>query len=51
MLNVSSKTFTLDVPPKIINGKVFVPLRFISESLGAKVSWDDSKKIAEITTI
>ncbi len=30
----------LDVPPKIINGATYVPLRFIGESLGATVIWD-----------
>ncbi len=29
----------LDVPPKIINGRTMVPLRFIGESLGFNVSW------------
>lgn len=31
----------LDVPAKILNGRTLVPLRFISESLGAKVEWND----------
>lgn len=30
----------LDVPPKIINGKLMLPLRFLGESLGYKVDWD-----------
>ena len=39
----------LDVPAKIINGRTMVPLRFISESLGCQVNWDDSNNIARIS--
>ncbi len=31
---------TLDVPAQIINDHTVVPLRFVSEALGAQVSWD-----------
>ena len=31
---------TLDVAPVIINGRTFVPIRFIMETFGAKVDWD-----------
>lgn len=30
----------LDVPARIIKGRTFVPLRFISEALGGEVNWD-----------
>lgn len=30
----------LEVPPTIVDGRTMVPIRFISESLGAHVSWD-----------
>lgn len=30
----------LDTPPVIDNGNVFVPIRFIGEVLGMRVSWD-----------
>lgn len=30
----------LDVPPKIIQGRTMVPLRFVSEAMGADVKWD-----------
>jgi len=46
---VNSKEVTLDVPPIIVNGRTFVPLRFIAESFGAEVLWDgDLKKITII---
>ncbi len=37
--NVDGRVVTLDVPPTIMNGSTMVPLRFISESLGATVDW------------
>ncbi len=43
---VNGKTMTLVVAPEIVNGRTFVPLRFISEAFGAKVEW-----IAETQTI
>ena len=33
------KVFCLDVPPQFINGRLCVPLRFLCESLGARVSY------------
>lgn len=36
---VNGEIKTLDVPPKIINDKVMIPMRFISEQLGFKVVW------------
>ncbi|RYG24277.1 copper amine oxidase N-terminal domain-containing protein [bacterium] len=39
----------LDYPPRIVNGRVMVPLRFVSETLGAKVSWDGDAKVASVT--
>lgn len=44
--NVATK---LDVAPKILSGRTLVPIRFISESVGAKVDWDGSKKLVTIT--
>lgn len=33
----------LDVCAKVINGRILVPLRFVSEALGARVEWDGQK--------
>jgi hypothetical protein len=33
----------------LINGVTYVPLRFVSENLGATVSWDSGSNIAKIT--
>lgn len=39
-------TIELEVPPQLMAGKTMVPLRFVSEALGAEVSWDgDSRTI------
>ncbi|MBI3927670.1 MAG: copper amine oxidase N-terminal domain-containing protein [Armatimonadetes bacterium] len=40
--------FMLDVPPKVIAGRVLVPLRFVSEALGADVRWDPATRVASI---
>ena len=44
MARVNSEEKTLDVPAKIVNGRTLVPVRFISESLDAKVTWDNETK-------
>jgi hypothetical protein len=39
----------LDVPPRIIDGRTMVPLRFIGEALGAEVIWNgDARQVAYI---
>ncbi|MBE7053620.1 MAG: hypothetical protein E7391_05020 [Ruminococcaceae bacterium] len=47
---VNGKDVTLDVPAQIVNSRTLVPVRFISESLGLKVDWDDATKTVIITT-
>lgn len=41
---------TLDVPAKIINDRTMVPLRFVSEALGAKVNWNGETETIYITS-
>ena len=38
----------LDVPAKLVNDRIYVPLRFISEAFYAKVSWYDYTKTVVI---
>jgi internalin A len=45
---INDNTFTLLTSPTIINGSTMVPLRFVSEALGAKVDWDASTKTVSI---
>lgn len=37
-----------DTQPLLIDGRVFVPLRFVAEQLGYTVSWDSEELVAEI---
>lgn len=41
--------FTLDVEPKIINGRTMVPVRAASELLGLKVDWNGDTNTVTIT--
>jgi len=46
---VNGKEIKLDAPPFIKNGRTYVPLRFISESIGGTVIWDGNEKKVMIT--
>src|SRR3989304_3420642 len=37
---VNGRPVSLDVPPLIIGGRTLVPLRFVSQALGARVGWE-----------
>ena len=39
---VNGKATEIDAPPIIVNGRTLVPLRFISETFGCEVGWDDA---------
>jgi len=45
---VNGSKVKLDVAPMIINGRTYLPLRFISENLGASVDWDETTKTVTI---
>lgn len=47
---ISGETKTLDVPPMIINDRTLVPVRFVAESFGANVNWDEVTKTVVINT-
>jgi len=52
---VNNERYYLEVPPKVIEipeiggGRTVVPLRFVSEALGAQVDWDPELQIITIT--
>ena len=46
----SSKEITLDAPPVLVNGRVLVPLRAVSEGLGANVVWDEKTRSVSIAS-
>ena len=39
------------VAPVIIDGRTFVPVRFVADELGATIAWDDATKTVTITKI
>ncbi len=41
---VNNRTVALDVPAMIIGARTLVPLRFISEAMGATVQWQDETR-------
>jgi len=47
----NSQPVTMEVPPQLINGTTYVPLRFVSETLGAVVNWDQNSGIISVNTI
>ncbi|WP_423244334.1 copper amine oxidase N-terminal domain-containing protein [Desulfallas thermosapovorans] len=54
-LKISSKTgycnnkpVSLDTPAKIKNGRTMVPARFVSESFGSTVQWDNNSRTVYI---
>ncbi|SEO80248.1 InlB B-repeat-containing protein [Paenibacillus sp. OV219] len=46
---VNNKPVKLALPAEAPNGSTMVPLRFVSEALGNKVSWDGAKQTISIT--
>lgn len=47
---VNGNHVIIDVPAQIKNGSTLVPLRFVSEALGASVEWDSQNYVATITS-
>jgi hypothetical protein len=45
---VNGQAQTIDVAPFIVGASTFVPLRFVSEALGANVNWDENNRIVAI---
>ena len=47
--SVNGSPETIDVAPFIVGASTYVPLRFVSQALGANVDWDDSNQVVEIS--
>lgn len=45
---VDGKAIKLDQQARIVNGRTLVPLRFVSESIGAQVNWDGKTGTVDI---
>jgi hypothetical protein len=47
---VNGQDVQLDVPPMILDNTTLVPIRFVSESLGASVGWLEAQHLVTINT-
>ncbi|WP_052723672.1 copper amine oxidase N-terminal domain-containing protein [Paenibacillus wulumuqiensis] len=47
---INDKLTAMDVPAKVIKGRVMVPLRFVTEAMGSKVGWNKATQTVSITT-
>jgi len=45
---VNDNVLILDVAPEIVQGRTYIPLRFVGESIGASVEWNSSFMYARI---
>ncbi len=50
-LILDGKTVKSDVPSIMYQGRTLVPVRFVSEELGAKVEWDEKTETATIKAV
>ncbi len=48
---VNGEAYELDQPAVLVDGRTLVPIRFVAESLGATVSWDDATQTVTIDRI
>jgi hypothetical protein len=46
---VNGEAVQMDVPATIMNGRTMLPVRFVSEHLGADVQWEELTKTVTIT--
>jgi hypothetical protein len=46
---VDGQAQTIDVAPFIVGASTYVPLRFVSQALGAGVQWDENDRMVEIS--
>ena len=47
---INGEAQTLDVPAKIIYGRILVPLRFVAEAFGGNVSWNPDTQTVSINS-
>ena len=46
---VDYETKSLDIPARITDDRTFIPLRFVSENMGATVDWEEESRLIKIT--
>ena len=47
-IHINGKYVSTDVPPDLINGRTFLPMRVIAESMDAQVYWDNNQQCAHV---
>lgn len=47
-INVSGKNEAMDVTPVVVQGRVYLPIRYIAEALNRTVSWDGKNLIVTV---
>mgnify|MGYP000376666145 CR=1 FL=1 len=45
---VNGSTYKMRVPAKLINDRIMIPVRFVSEALGMDVQWKENERIVSI---
>ncbi len=48
--SLNGQPIRLDQAPLVVNGRTLVPLRFVSEAMGAQVGWDNRLQLVSIST-
>lgn len=48
-ITVNGKELVSDVPPEIVEGRTFVPMRAVFEALGANVTWQAEQQLIMAT--
>jgi len=48
---VNGRKYTMEIPPKIINSRTMIPVRFVAETLGMKVEWIEKERIITIDNV
>ncbi len=50
LAHVNGRAVRLDVPPQIVRGSTYVPLRFVAEATGANVTWIAATETVRVET-
>ena len=48
---VNGQRVQMEVPARIIQSRTMVPIRFASENLDARVIWNETQRLVEVTTV
>ncbi|GAX92079.1 copper amine oxidase N-terminal domain-containing protein [Effusibacillus lacus] len=51
IISVQDHTLTMDVPVVVVEGRTLVPLRFVGQALGARVTWTPGEKVDRVEIV